>query len=462
VSWDTSGLAVPIADSEATTGRVLIVEDGFTRGSLAACRALARDGWIVGIGSPEKGLAASSRWAHRWHRVPPVEDDFAGFLEETERAVRREGYEAVFCSSDAEALGLSFGREEITAIVPYPPHDNVVRAIDKLELTRAAHRVDLAAPRTVPATAQEIRRVRGPVLVKARLHWTPGALHAPSRLKAAICHTPQETQRLVDGWRAHGAEAVLQEVITGRLVHFMTIIDADQQLLAAVQTLAEPLTNPPMVGQRVRSVTVPVDPELERKVRELFIDLGWVGLASLNLLLPEAGEVQLIDFNGRYSASFDQYIAAGPNFPAIWARMVTGRPVPPRMRPKERIRFQWLEGDLRRALVQRRGGLVRDVVDCLSYAPGAVHTLWRWDDPVPTLRLLIRLAHDLARKLMGKLHPGPIRHGHGGAQGSGVGVSEGSRQRSEEGIGQGSDGSPGRRRSKTGRSTAAAADPSDD
>ena len=455
-------MAVPIAVSGATMGSVLIVESGFTRGSLAACRALARDGWTVGIGSPEKGLAASSRWAHRWHRVPPVEEDFAGFLEATERAMRREGYEAVFCASDAEALGLSYGRDKITAIVPYPPHDNVVRAIDKLELTRAAHRVGLAAPKTVPATAEEIRQMRGPVLVKARLHWTPGAQHAPSRLKAAICHTPQETQRLVAGWRAHGAEAVLQEVITGRLVHFMTIMDADQQLLAAVQTLAEPLTNPPVVGQRVRSVTVRVDPELERKVRELFIDLGWVGLASLNLLLPEAGEAQLIDFNGRYSASFDQYIAAGPNFPAIWARMVTGRPVPPRMRPKEQIRFQWLEGDLRRALVQRRGGLVRDVVDCLSYAPGAVHTLWRWDDPVPTLRFLLRLVHGLGRRLMSKLHHGPVPNEGGGAQDSRVGFSEGSRRRPEEGTGQGSEGSPGRRRSKTGRSTAAAADPTDD
>ena len=460
--WDTTGLADPTAVSDAPMGRVLIVESGFTRGSLAACRALARDGWTVGVGSPEKGLAASSRWAHRWHRVPPVEEDLAGFLEATERAIRREGYEAVFCSSDAEALGLSYGRNEISATVPYPPHDNVVRAIDKLELTRAARRVGLAAPRTAPATVEEIQRIQGPVLVKARLHWTPGAQHAPARLRAAICHTPEEARRLVAGWQAHGAEAVLQEVITGRLVHFMTIMDPEQHLIAAVQTLAAPLTNPPGVGQRVRSVTVPVDPELERRVRELFIDLGWVGLASLNLLLPEAGEAQLIDFNGRYSASFDQYIAAGPNFPAIWARMVTGRPVPPRMPVQERVRFQWLEGDLRRALVERRGGLVRDVVDCLSYAPGAVHTLWRWDDPVPTFRFLLWLGRGLTRKVIGKLHPRPIRPGAGVEQDQGAGLSVPPRRPAGEAVGQGSDGSPGRRRSRTGRRAAAAADPSDD
>jgi hypothetical protein len=210
---------------------------------------------------------------------------------------------------------------------------------------------------------------------------------------------------VVAGWRDFGADAVLQEVIHGRLVHFMAIMDPSGTLVAAVQTLAEPLTSPPVVGQRVRSVTVPVDPELEKKVTSLFLDLGWVGLASLNLLLPADGEARLIDFNGRYSASFDQYIAAGPNFPAIWAAMATGRSVPPRIEPLVGIRFQWLEGDLRRALVQRRGGLVRDVFDCLAYAPGAVHTLWRANDPAPAMRFAIWFSKDMAGKVGRRLKP---------------------------------------------------------
>ena len=92
--------------------RVLIVESGFTRGALAACRSLAGAGWTVGIGSPDKyGLAASSRHADRWHEVPPVEQDLDTFLRATEAAVIEGAYEAVFCSEDAQALGLSFGRE---------------------------------------------------------------------------------------------------------------------------------------------------------------------------------------------------------------------------------------------------------------------------------------------------------------------------------------------------------------
>jgi hypothetical protein len=110
------------------TLRVLIVESGFTRGALAGCRALAHAGWTVGVGSPTKGgLAASSRYAHRWHRIPLVQDDLDAFLDATERAVTRMGYEAVFCCEDAQALALSFGRDRISAAVPYPSHAVVLR-----------------------------------------------------------------------------------------------------------------------------------------------------------------------------------------------------------------------------------------------------------------------------------------------------------------------------------------------
>ncbi len=146
-------------------------------------------------------------------------------------------------------------------------------------------------------------------------------------------------------------------------------------------------------------------------------ELQWVGMASLNLMLPRGGgEPALIDFNGRYGASFDQYIAAGSNFPAIWACLATGRPLPPLAPPRAGVRFQWLEGDLRRAWRQRRGSLLRDVVDCLSYGRSAVHTLWRLDDPLPAVRLGTRIARESSAKLWpahraGRADPNSMRVG---------------------------------------------------
>jgi len=382
--------------------RALIVESGFTRGALAGCRALARAGWTVGIGSPAaRGLAASSRYARRWHEVPPVEEDLDAFLEATERAVNEGRYEAVFCTEDAPALGLSFGRDRISAKVPYPPHEVVLRAFDKLKLSRAARRVGMATPETIVADDESITDVALPVLVKSRLHWTPGAQRAPGRLEAAICSDRDEIRRRVLEIRAHGGDAVLQEIIRGRLVHYLVVVDGTGEIIAGVQTLAEPLFYPgPDVGQRIRSVSVPVDQELQKKTAALMNELEWEGMASLNLLLPDGGgEPALIDFNGRYAASFDQYMAAGSNFAAIWACLATGYPLPAVRPVRSGVRFQWLEGDLRRAWRERRGGLLHDVIDCLSYSHGAVHTLWRRDDPMPTVRFGTRLTKEILGKL---------------------------------------------------------------
>ena len=187
----------------------------------------------------------------------------------------------------------------------------------------------------------------------------------------------------------------------GRLVHYLVVVDETNEIVTGVQTLAEPLFYPgPDVGQRVRSVSVPIDDALRKSTAALMGELGWVGMASLNLLLPdEGGEPTLIDFNARYGASFDQYIAAGSNFPAIWACQATGRPLPPIRPAKAGVRFQWLEGDLRRAVRQQRGGLMRDVGDCFLYARGAVHTLWRRDDPLPTVRFGTRLIREAVSRL---------------------------------------------------------------
>ena len=415
VGWESGMNGVRHGSTMLATLRVLIVESGFTRGALAGCRALARAGWKVGVGSPTKGgLASSSRFAHRWHRVPPVEDDLDAFLEATERAVTEAGYEAVFCCEDAQTLALSFGRDRISAVIPYPPHSVVLRGIDKLELARAAERIGLATPATSLADDDAIAHVPLPVMVKSRLHWTPGAQRAPARLEASVFRDRDAVRRRVEAIRGYGGDAVLQSFVRGRLVHFIVVVDEAGAIVVAVQTVAEPLFYPgPDIGQRIRSVSIDVDEGLRAKVGALMNELGWVGLTSLNLLLPdEGGEPTLIDFNARYPASFDQYIQAGPNFPVIWACLATGRPLPPPVRVKAGVRFQWLEGDLKRAFRQRRGGLIGDVRDCLRYAPGAVHTMWRPDDPLPAVRLGTVLARQSLEKIgrlaAGRLQRGPI------------------------------------------------------
>ena len=310
-------------------------------------------------------------------------------------------YEAILCSNDAQALGVSFGRDKLSAKVPYPSHDVVTRAFDKLELCQAARRAGMGAPETTLADEQAIARVDLPVLVKSRLHWTPGAQRAPARLEAMICSDRESIHRRVAEIRANGGDAVLQEIIhCARLLNYVVVVDRAGEIVAGVQSIADPLVYPgPDVGVRVRSHTVPLDEELHRNATALMNELGWVGFTSLQMLLPSDGEAKVIDFNGRFTNAIDQYIAAGPNFPDLWARVVTGRPLPPISPVSTGVRFQWLEGDLRRAFVQRRGGLFNDVFDCLSYARGAVHTTWRREDPAPAALLAMRLSREASVKV---------------------------------------------------------------
>ena len=371
-------------------GRVLIIaQEGTHRGALAASRALSRAGWLVGCGSNDRtSIAGASRGTRHWHRIPSPAGNLDGFVEAVNRAVADVGYEVIMPGGDAETLALSATRDRILAHVPYPAHANVIRAFDKLHLATEAAKAGLGAPRTALATDSELERVDGPVVIKARLHWAPGSEHVALRLPTALASGRQEAVEQAAHIRAAGGDPVVQQIVAGPIMHCHAAMDRSGRMITCVKQLSEPLTMPPQGGTRVRSRTVPLEPELGRGVELFLRNLGWYGFASLQFIQPDDGPPQLIDFNGRLSMSLEQSIAAGTNFPDLWGSIATGREygsVPP---PRLGVRFQWLEGDLQRALTERRGGLVHDVVGCLRYARGAVHGVWRRDDVRPGLRYL--------------------------------------------------------------------------
>jgi predicted ATP-grasp superfamily ATP-dependent carboligase len=367
--------------------RVLIVAGGRNhRGALAATRALATAGWTVGCASAERvSIASSSRFSRFWHSTPSPERDLDGFLDAIQTAVDEVGYDVILPSSDAETLALSYGRDRLRTCVPYPDHESVVRAFDKLELAIGARRAGLSSPWTILATDEAVAGIDGHVVVKARHHWTPGSLGKQQRWEAEIAPDQGAVTRRVKEIREGGGEPILQEVVPGRIMHCHMALDRQGGLITCVQQLSEPLTYPPGAGTRVRSVTVPVDHDLVQHATSLLNDLDWFGFASLQFIKPDSQDPQLIDFNGRLSLSFEQSIAAGPNFPLLWAAVATGCDYGSVAQPRSGVRYQWLEGDLHRALVERRGGLVNDILDCLRYARGAVHGIWRFRDPRPAL-----------------------------------------------------------------------------
>jgi predicted ATP-grasp superfamily ATP-dependent carboligase len=376
-------------------GAALILEDGLSRQALSACRALAAAGWEVGIGAERPwGVAACSRFARYRHRIPAPNRDPDGFIEATSRAVLERGYEVVFGARDVDVLALSARRDEIPAEVPYPSHELVLSALDKERLYAAAERAGIAVPWTIGATDGEATRVEAPVMVKARVHASFEDGRGPPRFETQLATTTAEAVARVDEIQRLGGQPLLQEFQhEPRLVALAVVADENSRIVAQVQQEAGAIW-PLDAGVSVRARTVTPDEELAAGGAGLVRELGWTGLAELQYTVPEDGLPRLIDFNGRFYGSMSLAVAAGVNLPAIWAAQATGRPVRFVREARPGVRYQWLWGDLRRSMDERRG-----LLETLRYSAGATQSVSSVRDPLPAVRHLQICLGRSARKL---------------------------------------------------------------
>jgi predicted ATP-grasp superfamily ATP-dependent carboligase len=362
-------------------GRVLIVDEGRTWSTLCAARSLSRAGWSVAVGSPgARGLTASSRTVSSRHDVPSLKAGLAGFSDAVRQAVNDSGAEVVFGGGDAEVHALSLEREFIPAVVPYADEPIVLRAFDKLELTLAAERCGLEAPRTTEAP-DEID-TDGPVLVKARQHWDPHAANGATRLEASVVTGRDAIAARVAEIRRQGAAPLLQERLDGDNLSLVLLRGQDGRTLGALYQQIDHRWPVP-AGWTARAHTLPLDADLTRRAELLLDTLGWIGLVELEFIRGADGGPRLIDFNGRYYGSMQLAVAAGIDFPRLWAEDATGRDPQPAPAARVGVRFQRIGGDLRRAMFERRGGVARDVLDTLAYGARAHHSVASVRDPRP-------------------------------------------------------------------------------
>ena len=360
-----------------TPPRVLILDDGFDRGTIAAARALHQDGWTVGVGAPVRGITGSSRACSSWHRLPDPEEGVADYIAAVSKAVVSGGYEVVISGDDFGLLTLSEHRDEVPAIVPYAAHDVVVRAVDKLELVLAAEAVGLAAPRTVEATEEAIADVELPVIVKPALHAAPG------RVRPILATSREQVTAHATEIRRYGSKPLLQAVIEGELMAYAFVADQRGSIVAAVQQ-RDVHRWPTNVGVSARAQIVPPDAELAAGVARLVRELGWFGMAQLQFLHAPGRRPSLIDWNARPYGSLPLAIAAGVNLPALWARLATGRSFTPGPPPRDDVTFQWFPGDIRASVAEQ--GKALGAFDALRTALGASQSIWRLRDPWPAMR----------------------------------------------------------------------------
>lgn len=361
---------------------------GRARGALAAVRALHAAGWTVGVGTPDGGgMVGTSRACARRHTVPRPRGGGQAFLRAVRQAVDEGRYDLVLGGGDDWMAALSHFADQVGTRVAHPPPAVVARALDKAELVEVARAAGFAAPRTVPATQAALRSWQGPVVVKCRSHWTPGQ-RQEQRVEArlfASAQAPAAAARLrsIEG---SGLQAVLQEVVDGRLGALIGLVDGGR-LVGRVQQSTRSLWPTPS-GVSASAVTVPVDEDLAARAERVLADIGWSGLVELQFLTGSDGVPHLIDLNGRFHGSMALADAARPGLADAWARQVLGEDVPDLPDGRPGVRFAWAAGDLRRASVERRGGLLADAARTVAFASTAHKSVWSPWDPGPTWNLV--------------------------------------------------------------------------
>ena len=327
-------------------------------------------------------MVTASRSCDRAHVVPRPRGDIGPFVDGVRRAVRDGGYDVVFGGGDDWMAALAACRDEVPAVVPHPPAAVVDEALDKVGLVRRARAVGLSAPRTEMATESAVAGWEGPVVVKCRALWRPQHTH-PHRIEARRYPDVAAAAGRIDRLREAGLEPVLQQPVEGELAALIGLVH-EGRLVGRVHQRSPRLWPTPS-GVSCRAVTLPIDEDLSARATALLVDLGWSGLVELQFLRGADGDSHLIDLNGRFFGSMALANAVGANLPDAWGRQALGDPVPPLADAPPGARFLWTAGDLRRARVERRGGLLADVASTLRWLPGATTSVWRIGDPGPTL-----------------------------------------------------------------------------
>jgi predicted ATP-grasp superfamily ATP-dependent carboligase len=295
--------------------------------------------------------------------------------------VRTLGIDLVFAGDDEHLLVLSENREQLSDVTfPYPDHDVVLKALDKLTLYEAARQSGLSVPETraTPPSPLDSNWV-----VKSQIY-RPGTEHEHRAGHDFTLHREQQP--------------IFQRTVNGYLLAVVTLTAPDSQCLYIGAQRAEAIYPEPF-GVSVRARMVALDHGLATQVQALIRQLGWWGLAELQFIVSPDGEAHLIDLNGRFFGSLALTTAAAGDLPSAWVMTTYGQTHEPLAPRRSATRYQWLEGDLRRISARNQRSAV-EYWRTLRYAVGAVHSLWDASDPAPACFHSSRLMARALRKVV--------------------------------------------------------------
>ena len=398
-----TALLRPLAGHGA--GRTVLVTDAARASAVVTIRSLVAAGWRVVAADPARLPAGGvARGVTARVRYPDPISDPEGAVAALARAARDHAVDLLIPVTDDVGAPLDAHRDDLpdgcTLALPAPAVRELVD--DKARTLELAERCGVPVPKTV-VTADVAEAVAAaqalgwPVVVKpARSRrYTPG--QGVSRHEVGFATDDAEVAALVEA--AGGAAVLVQEHCPGEGVG-VEVLAVDGEVQAAFQHRR--LRQVPLSGgpSSLRE-SVPVEPRLLEHSRALVRELGWTGLAMVELTVGSAGP-RLMEVNGRIWGSLALAVDAGVDFPRLLADALVGAPPPEPPVPRPGVRTRNLELELRWILAvlrDRRPAFVPRIPRrrALRAALGLVVPRPRFDvqrlaDPLPGLVDLLRIA----------------------------------------------------------------------
>lgn len=364
-------------------GRVLLL--GGDRSAVVAARDLGRHGWDVAVAHhpAEAAYATRSRATRTAHELPDPQTDLAGYGRVLGAVVAREAIDVVLPTADDHLAALALVRDQVDASVPLAPTPRVLHLLDKLDVEGDLVAAGFGVPTSLAATDDVMTSWVGPAIVKDRSHWRLDRGRG-GRSPTVRVEDPSTLRDHVRRLREGGSDPVLQAPVAGRMHCASAFRFPDGRVAGHVHQTSDHIWPVPL-GTTSRATTTAVDPGLAQRVTSLLERLGWIGMVNLQLFRQPDGCDVVIDVNGRFNHSLALSVGAGVHYADAWATVGTdGTPAPLRdAEPGHRMSF--LVMDTRRALRERRGGLVADMATTWWFALRAHHTMLLLRDPGPGL-----------------------------------------------------------------------------
>lgn len=378
---------------------LVLVTDGEERAALAACRALARAGHMVAVAAGRRPAAAHcSRACARRLLVPRslAGDEFVSALA---RAARITTYDALVPGSDAALLALSQFRERLptSLLLGFPPHDTIVRSLNKPALLEEADRVGLAVLESEecagkPQAVEAAKAFGFPLVLKPMMSIVSTG-HRTRREPARVVH---DRSQFDDALSALGTPVLVQRFHDGARVLSLGGV-ASENGLAALVAARWSRRWPPIDGAASFAETVIPPSRVVERAETLLAALGWRGIFELELLDLGRGRFAPVDLNPRAFGWMTLALRAGANLPAVWLECLRGLD-PARVVARPGVRYRWEEGDLRHLIWQLRQGRSQAAAAVLRPRRRVAHAYFERADPAPLGAALIDLARRSVRR----------------------------------------------------------------